>query len=144
MLGISEYAAQLAESVYSVVLQALLFIYASAPDVNPDETALLGPEWPSPETLFDLQASPSHFDCEYVQAPAVLCSHLECVAISASAERCCACHAAEAVQHAGVQRCSGIRSRREARAEPGSHTAGHTGAEHPVGSVAGGHHQRRA
>ena len=56
--GTSEYASRVAESVYSVALQALLFVYASAPAASLEEAATLGPEWTSPETLFDLQVRP--------------------------------------------------------------------------------------
>lgn len=54
-LGTSDYATRLAESVYSAALQALVFVYSAAPAVSPEEAGALGPEWPSPQTLFDLQ-----------------------------------------------------------------------------------------
>ena len=54
-LGTTEYAARLAESVYGAALQALIFVYGAAPAVSSEEAPALGPEWPSPETLFDLQ-----------------------------------------------------------------------------------------
>lgn len=55
LAGTSDYATRLAESVYSAALQALVFVYCAAPAVSPEEAAALGPEWPSPQTLFDLQ-----------------------------------------------------------------------------------------
>jgi hypothetical protein len=52
----NDYTATLAETLYSCVAQALAFLCAVAPEVGEEEVAAgLGPEWPSPSVLADLQ-----------------------------------------------------------------------------------------